>query len=290
MNRKIRNPGNTLGVFLILLLWLPAGTTLAQQESKSPANACLQHLQAAGLDLDLLKQTRIGTYEAFVADEFHLFQAMATATCRLEENPPQSEPEPFELVKALQQPRLYRGQYVKLRGSVRRISPIKITSARLQELTGRDVYYHVDFFVSTEKTNFHLKDSEGSVVIGGTFGVTLILFDLPQSMQQTDKHASITVPGFYLKNWSHKTSETRGVSSELRRPNPIVFGISSLAKTVVHDDQDPIGSLFGWLLGGILTALAIFGVWQFRASVNQKEASSSNPESIDLTGLDLDSD
>lgn len=248
-------------------------------------------LEKAGLEPGQLNHVRNKTVEAFVEEEFELFADLAIAMKELESNPPAIAAEPFQLLEALQTPITYRGKYVKLTGTVRRISSVKITSDRLREMTGQDAYYHVDFFVSTNKTNFHLKDFEGEVVIGGTFGLTLIYFDLPDLVRDAEKHTLISVPGFYLKNWAHKTAETRDVSSELRRPNPIVIGIGSLTKTVdVSQAGDQVGKLIGWLLGLLLAAVAAFGVWQLRASFGRRRSSAGfargDRDPIDFSNLE----
>ena len=167
-------------------------------------------LARAGMDIALLENVRNGSLQAFTENENTLFESLAKTIIRLDSLPAEPGSQAFDLLEALQNPDQYRGKYVQVRGHVRRVSTIQITTTRLQKATGRKEYFQVDLFVPTNKTQFHLKDSQGEVTIGGTFGITLILFDLPDLFLET-KQITVTVPGFFLKNWSHKTVDTRAV-------------------------------------------------------------------------------
>ncbi|MDG2013153.1 MAG: hypothetical protein P8J33_06585, partial [Pirellulaceae bacterium] len=183
-------------------------------------------------------------------------------------------------------PRAHTGDYALLQGNVRRITPIKITSPRLQAALGTATYYQVDLFVSTNKTNFQLKAAEGTVVLSGTYGITLLLFDLPACLRDNPDQASISLPGFFLKNWAHKTIETREISDELRRPNPIVFGIGSLAKPVEGSFQSSADSLIGLFWGGMVVFLIAMVGWQWLNFRNKQSRQSRSQDAVDLSHLD----
>jgi len=286
----IRIPLLSRAMFLLTLL--VGGDLLAQEPNADPVSQPgLEILNSVGVARDLLQDARNGTLEAFTNNEFYLFEGMLEAISELEKTPPKLPPVRFQLVEALQSPSTYRGSFVQLKGTIRRISPIKISSDKLRERLGREQYYHVDFFVSTNKTNFHLQDAEGQIVIGGTFGVTLILLDLPEDWQGIESHTDVTIPGFFLKNWSHKTAESRGVSSELRRPNPIIFGIASGARVPDFSQAGVgVGPLIRWGLGGLLLILALFGGWQWKASQRRNRVAIEYPAQIDFSNLDRPSD
>jgi hypothetical protein len=241
-------------------------------------------LKQAGFPVALLSQARNGTVQAFVEEEHELFIRLAETLQQLEVRPPQARPRPFDLLAALQTPVDYRGRYVQVQGHVRRILPLQVTSAAMRQRIGQEWYYQVDLFVSTDHKQFLLTDSQGQVQIGGTWGITLILFALPEVIRDAEPHERISIPGFYLKNWSHKTIETRAVSDELRRPNPVVFGIAALAEAV--DDtagRQEIDFLIGWFWGVLACFVAALAIWQWR---QRRRPRPQPPGPTDLSFLD----
>ena len=245
-----------------------------------------QILAAAGIGEDLLAEVRNGTLQAFVEEEHELFTRLAKAMIGFESRPPAAEPQPFDLLSALQHPEAYKGSFVQAQGTVRRVTPIQITSPRLKQQLGQAEYYQVDLFVTTHSTNFQLQDDQGQVVIGGTYGITLILFELPAVFRQI-KHVTVSVPGFYLKNWSHKTVDTREVSDELRRPNPVVFGIGSMTRSVdLQAGQRGIDSVIAWFWGGLIVLLAGLGGWQWRTARRRKQRKGDLSVAVDFSDLE----
>ena len=256
----------------LVLIGLLATTSFACE----PVSACQQEvpksadgqawLQSAGLNLKLLDDIRNGSWEAFVEDEYELFNALMRTVASINESPPSAAPHDFELIEALQRPGSYRGAYVRLRGTVRRVVPIRITDQALSRESGLQNYYHVDFFVSTQQTSFRLKDREGGVTYANTFGLTLILPELPSSIAEADPREQVTISGFYLKNWQHKTLETRDVSDGLRRPNPIVFGLPATLhiQPAATSEGGGIAGLIGWFWVGFLALLGGLAFWMLR--------------------------
>lgn len=271
----------TAAIYLVL-----AGPLLARQP---PHQESL--LQQAGFDLSQLDAIQNGSVQAFVEEEFEAFQQLAELVLQWETDPPQTAADTFDLLAALQTPDHYRGSYVLLKGTVRRISPIQITASAMRQRLGLETYYQVDFFVSTQNTNFSLRDSQGQVVIGGSFGVTLILLEMPEMIGNAKPHDTLTLPGIYLKNWSHKTLDTREVSSELRRPNPIIFGIGSQARQWdTRGGRQGIDWVIGWFWGGLACLLAGLAIWQWRGRRRQPprfaEGTASHDGSRDWSQLE----
>ncbi|MCP4462580.1 MAG: hypothetical protein GY819_07260 [Planctomycetaceae bacterium] len=276
-----RKPIVSVAILSGLLLCFCHPTNAAAQSNPGPSL-----LGEVGVSGELLDEVKNGSLQAFTAPEGALFEAMAKATLHFDAHPPQVAAPAFNLREVLKAPGEHTGEYALLQGNVRRITPIKITSPKLQMALGTATYYQVDLFVSTNKTNFQLKAAEGTVVLSGTYGITLLLFDLPACLRDNPDHASISLPGFFLKNWAHKTIETREISNELRRPNPIVFGIGALAQPIEGNLQSSADSLIGWFWGTMVLLLLGMVGWQWLNFYKKRARQSRSQDAVDLSHLD----
>lgn len=250
-----------------------ANTAFAEQ------NPGPEMLSAVGVTPALLDEAKNGTLEAFPAAEFDLFAEMSAAVIYFDSHPPTQPAPEFNLKQVLQRPQECRGDYLLLEGRVRRVTSISISSPRLIERLGQNTYYQVDLFVSTKQTNFQIKDRQGDLTLSGTFGITLILFELPKAISDSKTaNPTIRVPGFFIKNWAHKTLATRDVSSEMRRPNPIVFGIPSMASVPEVTQVASSDTFITWFWGILLLLVTALLVWPWlrgkkTSSIPDREAS-----------------
>ncbi len=239
-----------------------------------------------GLDLGQRDMILNRSLEAFTYFERDLFDQWCGAIVRMESDPPATRGQPLDLRELLEHPQRHAGDLIELSGHVRRIVPVQNDSPSLRAATGRQQYYHVDFFVSLGNQGFRLKDTEGEVTIYGSYGVTLVLFDLPDELRNADSTMKWSIPAFFVKTWLHKTVATREVSSELRRPNPVFFGLGSLAELIETDEAatHAVSSLIAWFwvaLGVLVSGLL---VWLWRSSATRRQNRAGPP--VDWSSLD----
>lgn len=269
-------------VYLVLFIHLGMGDPVSAQQ-----NPGRQILAEAGVTSELLNTAKNGTLEAFPASEFELFAALSTAILNFDNQPPTQKAAQFDLKQVLQRPQTCRGDFFWLEGRVRRITPVTISSPQLIERLGRKLYYQVDLFVSTQQTNFQIKDSQGELTLSGTFGITLILFDLPKAISESaSANPTIRVPGFFIKNWAHKTLATRDVSSELRRPNPIVFGIASLVSIPEVSQVASSDAFVGWFWGVLLLFVTMLLAWPWLRGKKNRSIRERDASAVDLSHLE----
>lgn len=258
--------------------------TATAQQNQNPGR---EMLSAAGVGAELLATAKNGTLEAFPAAEFELFAALSEAILSFDAQPPTEKTSKFNLKQILQRPQQCRGDFVLVEGRVRRVTPIAIRSPQLIERLGRKTYYQVDLFVSTNQTNFQIKDRQGELTLSGTFGITLILFDLPKAISLSDAtHPTIRVPGFFIKNWAHKTLATRDVSSELRRPNPIVFGIASMVSVPEAPPTASSDTFVGWFWGILLLFVTVLFAWPWLRGKKNRAIRERDHSAVDLSHLE----
>ncbi|MGI9518177.1 MAG: hypothetical protein ACR2NP_14070 [Pirellulaceae bacterium] len=246
-----------------------------------------------GLDLGEGDMIINRSFEAFTMFERELFEQTARAVLHMESDPPLSRGQPPDLKQLLENPEQFAGDLVELTGRIRRITPVQIQSDSLRAMLDRGTYYHVDLYVPLGNQGFRLKDQSGEVLIYGSYGVTLLLFDLPETLrdfgagrQSVDATSQWSIPAFFIKTWIHKTAATREVSADLRRPNPVFFGIGSQAVLLETDEQavQRVSSLIAWFWVALLVLVGGLFLWVWRSSTSRRR--NSGGRVIDLSHLD----
>jgi hypothetical protein len=146
-------------------------------------------------------------------------------------------------------------------GELRRITPVAAHPGKLEEPLYR--YYQLDLFVPLGNQQILLgNDGDREPVrFAGSFGITVLLTELPASLEQARLPVKIRVPCFFVKTWNHKTLATLQVSNELRKPNPVFMGLASRVQVVQASSAT---AALWWLpafWGGLAILLAGLFFW-----------------------------
>ncbi len=241
-----------------------------------------------GFDLGLLDTIVQRSPVAFTSTEQPLFNQLVQAIQRIDDDTQQDHSHaPLDLLQCLKRPNDHAGHLYSIEGSLRRVSSVQVTSPILKDAIGADVYYQLDIFLPVGDRSFVLRDSQGELTISGSFGITVLVLKLPKDLADPKSSigAKVKLDGVFAKTWTHKTSGTREVSNELRRPNPIVFGLASSLQVIEPADSET-GDLFGWFWILLVGLLSMLGFWHWRQSKRTRSATTITPDAVDFSGLD----
>lgn len=234
--------------------WFPGSERAPLQVSSG-----LRQLAAAGFDAGLLDQVVNHSDAALTRGEYRMFEQFLAAVAALDGQPPGGPLPGVDLVEVARNPRGMAGELVWLEGELRRITPVPASLPALEKVTGHNGYYQLDVFLPLGNRQVLLQGQQGDPLrLTGSFGVTLLLPELPESLPEARLPVQIEVPAFFLKTWEHKTLGTRQADPQLRKPNPLFVGIPG--RLEIRGGRPASGTL-GWLIpafwGGLLVLLLV---------------------------------
>ncbi len=243
------------------LQWYPESTNPALQ-----VDAGKVELARAGFDIASLQDVRQYSDAALASDEHQVFQDLLAAISRIDDNPirdsgPVDAAPDIDLVELASHPDKHVGGIFRVFGQVRRITPVHVADPSMQQAIGGDRYYQLDVFIPLGDKQVVL-GQENSITLTGSYGITVVLSELPAVLRDKRLPVQIEVPGFFLKNWFHRTLATRDVAPSMQRPNLIFVGLPG--RMQLYEPRLAGGLI--WLLipafwGGFVALLAGLFFW-----------------------------
>ncbi len=256
--------GSTAVLVTDRLQWLPD-----QANADLLVDAGKLQLARHGFDIGLLDDVKQYSDAALVAGEHAVFRSLLRAVAHIgRENPPPSglfenAPE-ISLVALARQPVRNAGEIFSVRGELRRITPVEVSEPSLQQAIGGDRYYQLDVFIPLGNQQVLLEHDQAGqpIQFNGSYGVTVLISELPADLDDVKLPIPVEVPAFFLKNWRHKSLATRAVSPTLQRPNPVFVGIPGrLQRNTPRLAGGLIALLIPAFWGGLLALLCGLVVW-----------------------------
>jgi hypothetical protein len=251
-------------------------------------------LAKTGFDCGLLDSVRNFTTVAITADEAVAFSELMKAAMAISRHPEKGtlmqSAIPFDLESVARHPAANAGGLLDVRGMLRRITPVTITSPSMRESLGLSVYYHLDLFVPLGNRRVLLGEGkEGKPVeFSGSYGITIIASELPEELlnAEPDKPQLVELKALMFKVWMHSSLSTEASSPDLRRPNPVLiaipgeFAIAGVGETGQKSRTE-------WLIFLLLVfAVAILGlVWWKRQPARPAGKREPLPQHPDFSGL-----
>ncbi len=272
------------------LKWLPK-----TPESILGVNSGQVLLAGAGYDCGLFDTVRNFTTVAITEEEVQAFGQLIEAVETISRQPDRDElmksATPFALEEVARHPAANAGQLLGVRGTLRRVTPVVITSPAMREALGKEVYYHLDLFVPLGNKRIRLGEGKDGnpVEFSGSYGITIIAGDLPDELLnfQEGKPRLLELNAFMFKVWMHSSLSTEKASSDLRRPNPVLVAVpGEIVVSAVAESRS--GSRTDLLICTLLVfGLATVGLVWWKGRSQQKTVNREPlPEQPDFSGLE----
>jgi len=157
------------------------------------------------------------------------------------------------------------GRAFRIRGNLRRITPVQVNADLDAERLGLKTYYQLDVFVPIERPIRLVAKGKEPIVFENQYPVTVCVPSLPKSLQgKTDVSVDIEVDGFFFKLWSYYSVASRQAGSQ-KQIGPLIIGLEP--KIVVQEPSNEINFLIGGAIAGILFVLAITAIWYWRVNL-----------------------
>jgi hypothetical protein len=183
------------------------------------------------------------------------------------------KPGPIELTTLLRSPATHHGDYLEMRGTVRRITRIEVPDKDLQLRFGIRHYYQLDLFLPLGDKTIHIKlnpDDEHGLKFTNQFPLVACVRQLPpqlvaaqQQLEQgtyagTMLNESIMLRGFFFKIWGYSSSFSSADDKPRRQLSPMILAFEP--KMVNRDDQrdSPMGIALS-----VGFAVLLLGIWMF---------------------------
>jgi hypothetical protein len=242
----------------MLLLTLVAAVSCNQpvlaQSSDGPGGSLLER---AGFDPELFENLHQYSDAAITPEEGPMFAELLRSVEAIDRIPPNEaemdELPAADLVELARRPSAHAGELLRVEGMLRRITPVEWTADA--SAGSGDRYWQLDVFLPLGHQTIVIEtdDGEGQVEVHGSYGVTVLLHDLPASIDEKELPVQVSVPAFFLKIWEHKTMSTRRVSPDLRRPNPVFVGLPGELTVVTAG----AAGTFSWWIPAFWTGLGV---------------------------------
>ena len=175
--------------------------------------------------------------------------------------------------------RAHYGSSFRVKGRLRRITPIDVDATKYGERFKLKRYYQLDVFVKLEK-GFDLKNSKGEKIrYENDFPISICVTSLPAELRD-EKQPSVDVEltAFYFKMWQHHSSKSRK-SGDMQQVAPLMVGLEP--RVVEFDPQSELDWIFGVVLGTLLVGILLGGGILFFAK-QRPIRREQEPEKIEL--------
>ncbi len=175
--------------------------------------------------------------------------------------------------------RAHYGNGFRIRGRLRRITPIDVDPTKYGNRFEMDRYYQLDVFVKLDK-GFDLKNSKGEKIrYENDFPISICVASLPPELQdQKQPSVDVELTAFYFKMWQHHSSKSRK-AGDMQQVAPLMVGLEP--KIVEFDPQSELDWIFGTLFGVLFVAILLGGGFLFFAK-QRPARREQEPDKIEL--------
>lgn len=225
-----------------------------------------------GMDVSLFDDVRGHNRQPVGAAErdcfYRLMQILHTGPRPGAQHRPVNPP----LTDLLRAPQDHHGEYLRLVGTVRRVTDIQVADEELQLQYGIDHYYQLDMFIPLGNRTIQIKrnrDDQEGLVFRNQFPISVCVAEIPAELAQAqaqldagEYHAktlseSFEVHGFFFKVWSYRSTYSTQQDNGRQQISPMLLayvprrpdlpGSSGVLETVLAVGFT-LSLLLAWLL------------------------------------------
>ena len=260
------------------LSWFPEKTSDTVSDS-------LVRLANAGVDIGLLDTVRESNTQPLKGKDAEAFFQMLSGVKEMKSGIGVQPRLGF--ADLMQKANSHFGQAVRIKGVVRRCTPIPQSESDIQDRLGISNYYELIIFPDLDGAKIIVKNKDGGQLDYQRFPVTVCCTELPEGMSPSDiERKPFVVDGFFFRFWKYQSDKTdlAGTSGQV---SPLIITNSPFE---VKSQRGILNSVMLILTIGFIAVLVAV-IYGFRVADRTQKSPSEKmletlPKRIDLSGID----
>ena len=230
-------------------------------------------LAGMGMDVSLFDDVRSRNRRSLGSQERDCFYRLLELLGG-ETQPAQAiQPGPVELIELLRSPQQHHGDYLDVKGTVRRITRIEIPDKDVQLRFGIQHYYQMDLFMPLGDQTIQIKlnpNDEQGLKFTNQFPLVACVQQLPPHLASAQRqleegtyagsmlNEAIRLRGFFFKIWGYQSSFSSTDDTPRRQLSPMILAFEPEVVDLETGQDGPLG-----LVLSVLFAAVLLGIWLF---------------------------
>jgi len=198
-------------------------------------------LSQMGMDVSLFDDVRQRNRRSLGAQERDCFYRLLELLGQQTRAAVKIKPRPINLTMLLRSPQAHHGDFLKVQGTVRRITKIEIPDKAIQARFGIRHYYQLDMFMPLGDQTIQIKlnaDDEHGLKFTNQFPLAVCVHQLPAQLATAQRqfeqgtyagamlNETVDITGFFYKIWGYQSSFAKTDGTPRRQLSPMILAFT----------------------------------------------------------------